>query len=92
MTIVETPPHWSFPCMNQSRSERIISSENHLISETKMKIASLEKLIASKDSELNHLKSNLAASEERRSQAEVDLKAERKMEGSEQPLKKQKTK
>ena len=71
-------------CNKQSRAERIISSESHSITENEKKIDALRKLIASKQSELNHLESAVAASKERKAQAEAELKGEH-------PSKKQKS-
>ena len=71
-------------CNKQNRAERIISSESYSIEENEKKREALRSLIASKQAELNHLDSVIAASKERKAQAEAELKGE-------QPSKKQKS-
>ena len=78
-------------CNKQSRVERIISSESYAIDENERKIEGLRNSIASQQAqiksqqaEINRLESQVAASKERKAQAEAELK-------DEQPSKKQKS-
>eukprot|EP00985_Skeletonema_marinoi_P031617 scaffold37740_cov156-Skeletonema_marinoi.AAC.1 len=77
-------------CTKSSRSERIINSESHSIEENERKVKRLQEEITYKQAELSRLESMVAASKERKEQAEKELKNEREGEG-EQPSKKQKT-